>query len=125
VTTAIEAVTEAAKVATAAAGVHVARGGVAAVGPLGEVVGDVTGAGRSLWAVVSDTTIEVVRDESTDAAATAVAVAALAAAGWRVVVLVASQFMGDAHRALRGLPCRLQQWWFEADEVAFGVFEVP
>ena len=33
--------------------------------------------------------------------------------------------LGDAHRELRGTPCRLQPWWPSGDTMAFGSFEAP
>lgn len=50
----------------------------------------------------------------------------LFATGWRVTVLVASGRMGEAHRALRGVPIMIQPWWADADgAVRFGGPEVP
>jgi len=47
------------------------------------------------------------------------------ASGWRVVVIVPSERMGDAHRSLRGFRLGLQCWWAEQDRVCFGGLEVP
>jgi hypothetical protein len=54
------------------------------------------------------------------------AVRRLAAEGWRVAVLAPASQMGSAHRALRGVPARIQPWWTGSDDsVLFGVPEVP
>jgi hypothetical protein len=68
--------------------------------------------------------VEVVADG--DFGSIAAAARRLNAEGWRVAVLVAASQMGDAHRAMRGIPVRLQPWWCGADDaVLFGVPEVP
>ena len=50
----------------------------------------------------------------------------LFATGWSITVLVSSSRMGEAHRALRGVPVTIQPWWEdEAGAVCFGGPEVP
>jgi hypothetical protein len=49
----------------------------------------------------------------------------LFATGWRITVLVAAARMGEAHRALRGVPVTLQPWWEDDGAVRFGGPEVP
>jgi hypothetical protein len=51
--------------------------------------------------------------------------AAAAVRGWRVMVVVPTGRMGEAHRALRGAPAMLQPWWSDGDQVRFGGPEVP
>jgi hypothetical protein len=45
--------------------------------------------------------------------------------GWTVTVIVRSDRMGEAHRALRGAPVILQPWWADGETVRFGGPEVP
>ena len=73
---------------------------------------------------VEDRTAELVIDDG-PFEALARAVSALAARGWDVVTLVPSARNGEAHRALRGTPCRLQTWWLEDSNVRFGALERP
>ena len=50
----------------------------------------------------------------------------LFATGWRVTVLVVAGRMGDAHRALRGVPVTIQPWWVDGEgTIRFGGPEVP
>lgn len=51
--------------------------------------------------------------------------AAAVGAGWRVAVLIPAGRMGEAHRALRGVPVTLQPWWPDGEHVRFGGPEVP
>ena len=51
--------------------------------------------------------------------------AAAAGRGWRVMVVVPTARMGEAHRALRGVPVMLQPWWADQERVRFGGPEVP
>ena len=51
--------------------------------------------------------------------------AATAGRGWKVIVVVPASRMGEAHRALRGVPVMLQPWWADRDQVRFGGPEVP
>ncbi len=54
------------------------------------------------------------------------ALAALAAAGWEVVVLVPAAHTGTAHRVLRGLAMTLQAWWGDPEAgICFGAEERP
>lgn len=53
------------------------------------------------------------------------AAASVAAAGWRVVMIVPAGRMGEAHRSLRGFPLHLQAWWVDGDRIRFGGPEVP
>lgn len=78
---------------------------------------------RSLVAV-EDRVVELVVDDG-PFEALGPAVWALAARGWDVVALAPSVRNGEAHRALRGTPCRIQPWWVEGREVRFGRLETP
>lgn len=49
----------------------------------------------------------------------------LLASGWRITVVVPAGRMGDAHRALRGVPAMIQPWWEDDGVVCFGGREVP
>lgn len=51
--------------------------------------------------------------------------AAAAVRGWRVMVVVPTGRMGEAHRSLRGVPVMLQPWWSDGERVRFGGPEVP
>jgi hypothetical protein len=51
--------------------------------------------------------------------------ASAVASGWRVVVIVPTERMGDAHGSLRGYPLDLQCWWADGDRICFGGPEVP
>jgi hypothetical protein len=78
---------------------------------------------RSVVAV-EDRMVELVVDDG-PFEALAPAVWALAARRWEVVVLTPSARNGEAHRALRGTPCRIQPWWLDGSDVRFGSFETP
>ena len=121
-----ETLTEVDRVTSATLDVYARRHDAAAEMPLAELL-DVPKAVGSLRAVVakSDRTIEVVVDEGVDNAALAAGLWALAGDGWRAVLLVALDRIGQAHVELRGTPCRLQAWWLAGDEVVFGGFEAP
>ncbi|GMR02423.1 MAG: hypothetical protein BMS9Abin20_0758 [Acidimicrobiia bacterium] len=45
--------------------------------------------------------------------------------GWRCNVLVGLERLGEAHTELRGTPCTLQGWWFDAETVRFASHERP
>ncbi len=125
--TALEARTETDVVADAAASIHSARGNQVLDIPLLEMVHVALAADvattHSVIAVEERTVELVVEDGPFEALAPAVW--ALAARGWEVVTLLPSARSGEAHRALRGSPCRLQSWWMDEDRVCFGPFERP
>jgi hypothetical protein len=75
--------------------------------------------------VAGDRVIEIVLDADMEAAALTLGIWRLAGRGWDVRVLVALDRIGRAHPELRGVPCRLQPYWFSADGVDFGGFEIP
>lgn len=114
-------------VADAVTAVHAARGYQVLDIPLLEMVHVSVGADvatvRSIVSV-EDRVVELVVDDG-PFEALGPAVWALAARGWKVVALTPSARSGEAHRALRGTPCRLQPWWVEGSVVRFGNFETP
>ncbi len=121
-----DAVTDAV-VAAAAVAAYVARGNRVLDISLIEMVHVSVGADvatvRSIVAV-EDRVVELVVDDG-PFEALGPAVWALAARGWDVVALTPSGRNGEAHRALRGTPCRIQPWWAEGREVRFGRLETP
>lgn len=114
-------------VAEATVRAYVARGNQVLEVPLLEMVHVSVGADvatiRSVVAV-EDRVVELVVDDG-PFEALCPAVWALSARGWEVVALTPAHRNGEAHRALRGTPCRLQPWWISADEVRFGRLEKP
>lgn len=75
--------------------------------------------------VAGRSTIEIVLAEEAVSLGLVAAIAELAGGGWEVVILIEGHRSGDAHAGLRGTPCVLQQWWYEAGEICFGGFETP
>ena len=75
--------------------------------------------------VTEERVVEVVLDADMAAEALIPGIWKIAGRGWQVRVLVALDRIGQAHPELRGVPCRLQPYWFTADEVNFGPFEIP
>lgn len=75
--------------------------------------------------MAGDRVIEIVLDADMEAAALTPGIWRIAGRGWDVRVLVALDRIGRAHPELRGVPCRLQPYWFSADGVDFGGFEIP
>lgn len=125
--TVLDTRTETDLVADAAAGIHAARGNQVLDIPLLEMVHVALAADmatvRSVVAV-EERTVELVVDER-PFEALARAVWALSARGWNLAVLVPCGRAGEAHRALRGTPCRLQSWWIQNGRVYFGAYEIP
>jgi hypothetical protein len=114
------------RVADAACGPHEARlqstedTVLAAMSPLPGVP-----VGVRCITVAATKTIEVVLPDGTAPSALASSITALAEDGWFVVVLTPCERFGEAHAGLRGMPCRIQQWWIDDDDVAFGPIEIP
>jgi hypothetical protein len=119
-------ITDVDRVAGAVVEAYVKRREIVTEMPLIGIVDVPAGVG-ALRVVVSASkhVVEIVLDADVDAASLAPAVWALEAKGWHAVVLVALERIGDAHRELRGTPCRLQPWWPSGDTMAFGSFEAP
>ncbi len=94
-------------------------------GPLAEFVAAPGGAGTlRAVSIPAQHEVEVVLDEDADPAIVAVAAWALAERGWSITVLTRIDRLGEAHLALRGVPCRLQGWWTDGVGVEFGCYEV-
>ena len=68
---------------------------------------------------------EIMVDETVVCEQLIQAVWSLAAQGWSATVVVPASRMGEAHFALRGLPCRLQAWWEDVATAHFGSHEKP
>lgn len=70
-------------------------------------------------------TVEVILDRETSVHSMAEVAWRLERDGFRTVVLVGLDRLGESHGELRGTPCVLQGWWFEDDDVHFSGFETP
>ena len=117
-------VTDVDRVTAATLDVYTRRRDLATEMPLAELLSVPSDLG-ALRAVVgaTDRTVEIVIDAEVEAAAVAPSTWALAAKGFRPIVLIALDRIGEAHEGLRGTPCRLQPWWSSGDEIVFGGFE--
>ncbi|MFV9672599.1 MAG: hypothetical protein ACNYZH_05185 [Acidimicrobiia bacterium] len=117
-------VTDVDRVTAATLDVYTRRRDLATEMPLAELLSVPSDLG-ALRAVVgaTDRTVEIVLDAEVEAAAVAPSTWALAAKGFRPIVLVALDRVGEAHDGLRGTPCQLQPWWSSGDEIVFGAFE--
>lgn len=96
--------------------------------PLGDMVDRemAIDVGRLSVVAAGDTrTAEIMVDETVLCAQLTPAIWSLADQGWTTTVVVPSARMGEAHTALRGIPCRLQAWWEDASGISFGSFELP
>jgi hypothetical protein len=79
----------------------------------------------SVVAAGDSRTAEIMVDETVVCQQLVTAIWSLADQGWKTTVVVPAGRMGEAHFALRGLPCRLQPWWEDGANVGFGSFEMP
>jgi len=68
---------------------------------------------------------EVMVDETVLCSELPAALWSLADQGWRTTVVVPTARLGEAHTALRGVPCRLQGWWEDSTQIRFGSHEAP
>lgn len=68
---------------------------------------------------------EIIVDETVVCSELPGAVWSLADQGWRATVVVPVSRLGEAHTALRGVPCRLQGWWEDSTGICFGTHEIP
>jgi hypothetical protein len=68
---------------------------------------------------------EIMIDETVLCSELSGAVWSLADQGWRTTVVVPAARLGEAHTALRGVPCRLQGWWEDSTGICFGSHETP
>ena len=95
---------------------------------LGDMVDREIGIDAARLAVVAATdsrVAEIVIDETVVCGQLVQSVWSLAEQGWTTTVVVPAARMGEAHYALRGLPCRLQAWWEDGSTVCFGAHEIP
>ena len=79
----------------------------------------------SVVAAGDSRTAEIMVDETVLCAQVAPAIWSLADQAWKTTVVVPASRMGEAHTALRGVPCRLQAWWEDESGISFGAFERP
>jgi hypothetical protein len=68
---------------------------------------------------------EIMVDETVLCAELTAAVWSLADQSWRATVVVPVARLGEAHTALRGVPCKLQGWWEDGGAIGFGSHETP
>ena len=68
---------------------------------------------------------EIMIDETVVCQQLTQAVWSLADQGWQTVVVVPAARIGEAHFALRGVPCRLLGWWEDGSTICFGSHETP
>lgn len=96
--------------------------------PLGDMVDREIGVDAARLSVIAATdsrVAEIIIDETLVCEQLVQSVWSLAEQGWTTTVIVPAARMGEAHYALRGLPCRLQTWWEDGSTVWFGVYEKP
>jgi hypothetical protein len=68
---------------------------------------------------------EIMVDETVMCAQLTGALWSLNDQGWRATVVVPTARLGEAHTALRGVPCRLHGWWEDTAAICFGSPEIP
>jgi hypothetical protein len=68
---------------------------------------------------------EIMVDETVVCEQIIPAIWSLADQGWTATVVMPAERMGEAHFAMRGLPCRLQAWWEDGTVICFGSYETP
>jgi hypothetical protein len=68
---------------------------------------------------------EIMVDETVMCAQLTGALWSLNDQGWRATVVVPTARLGEAHTALRGVPCRLQGWWEDTAAICFASPEIP
>ncbi len=96
--------------------------------PLGDMVDRevaIDVAQLSVVAAGESRTAEIMVDESVLCAQVGPALWSLADQGWQTTMVVPAARMGEAHGALRGVPCRLQSWWEDESGISFGSYERP
>ncbi len=96
--------------------------------PLGDMVDrgiGVDAARLSVVAAIDNRVAEIVIDETVVCGQLIQSVWSLAEQGWTTTIVVPAARIGEAHYALRGLPCRLQAWWEEGSTICFGAYENP
>ena len=87
------------------------------------VSGDV--AGLSVVAAGDLRIAEIMVDETVVCAELTGAIWSLHDQGWKTVIVVPTSRLGEAHSALRGVPCLLQGWWEDSTSIRFGSHETP
>lgn len=100
----------------------------AVAAPLGDMVDREIAADAARLSVVAageSRVAEIMVDETVVCEQLIQAVWSLAEQGWTTTVVTPAVRMGEAHFALRGLPCRLQAWWEDGTTVCFGSYEKP
>ncbi|MGA9597455.1 MAG: hypothetical protein WBV06_14945 [Acidimicrobiia bacterium] len=96
--------------------------------PLGDMVDreiSLDAARLSVVAAGDSRTAEIVVDQTVQCAELTTALWSLEDQGWRATVVVPTARLGEAHTALRGVPCRLQGWWEDSTGICFGSHELP
>ena len=96
--------------------------------PLGDMVDReiaVDAARLSVVAAGESRVAEIMVDETVMCDQLSQGIWSLAEQGWNTTVVLPAPRMGEAHHALRGLPCRLQAWWEDGSMVCFGAYERP
>ncbi len=96
--------------------------------PLGDMVDremsvDVTR--LSVVAAGDSRVAEIMVDETVVCEQITPAIWSLAEQGWKTTIVLPASRLGEAHVALRGVPCRLQAWWEDGTGVCFGAHETP
>jgi hypothetical protein len=79
----------------------------------------------SVVAAADSRVAEIMIDETVVCEQLVQSVWSLAEQGWTTTVVLPAARMGEAHFALRGVPCRLQSWWGDGSTVCFGAYEKP
>lgn len=82
-------------------------------------------AGLTVVAAGDARVAEIMVDETVVCQQLTQSIWSLADQGWQTVVVVPAARMGEAHFALRGVPCRLQAWWDDGSTICFGSHETP
>ena len=96
--------------------------------PLGDMVDRevaVDVARLSVVAMGDSRVAEIMVDETVMCAQVTMAIWSLVEQGWQANIVVPASRMGEAHTALRGVPCHLQAWWEDPSGICFGSYERP
>ena len=96
--------------------------------PLGDMVDReiaVDVARLSVVAAGDSRVAEIMVDETVLCAQVTTAIWSLADRGWQTNVVVPAGRIGEAHTALRGVPCQIQAWWEDESGISFVAYERP
>ena len=96
--------------------------------PLGDMVDREVAVDVARLSVVAQGDIrvaEIMVDETVMCAQVTMAIWSLVDQGWQANVVIPASRMGEAHTALRGVPCQLQAWWEDSSGICFGSYERP